>query len=55
MVEFCRTLPEVVANTDNSIELVQRLEQEQKYIEEFFGIRNLKQKLLGRGCTDSKT
>lgn len=37
MVEFCRTLPEVVANTDNSIELVQRLEQEQKYIEEFFG------------------
>ena len=36
MVEFCRGIPEVVAHSDTNIAIQQRLEQQEKYIEETF-------------------
>jgi len=36
MVEFCRTIPEVVANSDTNVALVRRLEQQQEYVKENF-------------------
>ena len=37
MIEFCRSLPEVVAHSDANISLVQRLEQQENYVSDFFG------------------
>lgn len=36
MIEFCRTLPEVVEHSDTNISLLQRIEQQEKYVNETF-------------------
>jgi predicted P-loop ATPase len=36
MIDFCRSLPEVVEHSDTNISLVQRLEQQEKYVSDTF-------------------
>jgi putative DNA primase/helicase len=36
MIEFCRTLPEVVQHSDSNITLSRRLEREEQYVDEHF-------------------
>ena len=36
MIEFCRTMPEVLERSDTNIALAQKLEKQDKYVEEFF-------------------
>ena len=36
MIEFCRTIPEVLERSDTNIALAQKLEKQDKYVEEFF-------------------
>lgn len=40
MIDFCRTLPEVVAQSESNIALHQRLEQQKEYIGEHFDEKN---------------
>jgi predicted P-loop ATPase len=37
MIEFCRSLPEVVEHSDANISLAQRLEQQEQYVNDHFG------------------